>query len=164
MPKVTKYKDPIDLGSFFIPKTPDSPIKSILAELDARQKIEKTLELALQKMGLEQFAKDISIGEINDQMEINLLAQKATIITKLKNKLPSLLNFFRESGFPLRGIHLKVSPRLQPALKITSSHELTLVPMNQSSANKKAWTELMEDLDEDSPVRGAVHNLLKKIN
>jgi hypothetical protein len=164
MPKVVKYKDPVEIGSFFEEKSSDSPIPAILLELSERHKLQKTLILALEQLGLSQLSNDISLGEINASGEINLLAHKATIISKLKNKLPSLLNFFRESGFPLRGVHLKVSPKLSPNLALKNTPELQLTPMSKSISNKQAWVTLSEELDADSPVRKAVTNLLKKIN
>jgi hypothetical protein len=164
MAKVTQFKDPIEIGSFFEQTIEDSPISAILQELGHRSKLQNTLFLALEKLGLSQFSQDILLGEINAAGEINLIAHKASVITKLKNKLPSLLNFFRESGFPLKGVHLKVSPKLAPNYLPQSPLESPLEPISKNPSNKLAWEELCKDLDQDSPVRKAVKNLLRKIN
>jgi hypothetical protein len=163
MPKLPKYRGPVEVGSLFGNQLKESPISSILTELEEREKLNKILHLAMKKMGLEQFSTDIAIGEINDHREINLLAKKATVITKLKNKLPSLLNFFRESGYPLVGIHLKVSPKLSSTL-VSTSIEPPLEAIITSDRSKKAWEDLEKNLELDSPLRKAVKNLLKKIN
>ena len=115
-------------------------------------------------MGLGQYSNEISLGEINEKNEIKLIAQKAAIISKLKNKLPSLLNFFRESGFPLKGIHLKVTPKAASIQLSRNTAEIELIPMTAGKTSKKAWEDLLHDLEIDSPVHQAVKALLKKIN
>jgi hypothetical protein len=164
MPEVRKSKHLLEIGSFFQSETIDSPVAHLLQDIKQRKNLQITLTEALNKMGLGQYSNEISLGEINEKNEIKLIAQKAAIISKLKNKLPSLLNFFRESGFPLKGIHLKVTPKAASIQLSRNTAEIELIPMTAGKTSKKAWEDLLHDLEIDSPVHQAVKALLKKIN
>jgi hypothetical protein len=164
MPEVRKSKKILEIGSFFQSESLDSPVSHLLQDIKQRTSLQITLTEALHKMGLGQFSHEISLGEINEKDEIKLIAQKAAIISKLKNKLPSLLNFFRESGFPLKGIHLKVTPKAISVALSPSTSAIELIPITIGNTSKKAWQDLLNDLEIDSPVHQAVKELLKKIN
>ena len=164
MPEVRKLKNILEIGSFFQSESVDSPVAHLLNDIKQRSSLQLTLTEALHKMGLGQYSHEISLGEINEKNEIRLIAQKAAIISKLKNKLPSLLNFFRESGFPLKGIHLKVTPKATSIELSPNTAEIALIPMTAGKTSKKAWQDLLNDLEIGSPVHQAVQSLLKKIN
>jgi len=164
MTEIRKSKDVLEIGSLFQSDKVDSPVSHLLEQINQRKNIEKTLIEALNKMGLGQFSHEISLGEINEKNEMKLLTQKAGITSKLKNKLPSLLNYFRESGFPITGIHLKVTPRSTSVNLSPKSSESKLIPMTNGQNSKSAWEELLKNLDVGSPVHQAVKKLLKKIN
>jgi len=161
MPKVAKFKEPTEIGTLFTIQTPDSPISSILHAVESREKLQCILVNALVKMNLEQYAQDIAIGEYSSNGEIKLMAQKASVLTKLKNQLPSLLHFFRESGFPLRSIHIKVSPKLKHLTDFSLAENSPITPIHLNENCKLAWKTLCEELDADSPVGKSVQHLLK---
>jgi len=161
MPQFNKSPKTLEIGQLFDPNASDSPVAHIFIEIQKRKQLQDVLAQALAKMGLAQFANEISLGEITLEGEIKLITQKAGILTKLKNKLPSLLNYFRESGFPLKAIQLKVSPR-STSVELNENmipEVFTPVPLNASQI--KAWQTLLSEIDPDSPVYEAVQNLLK---
>jgi hypothetical protein len=164
MPQFKKPQDALEIGDLLDAKSPESPISHIFDEMQKRYQLNLVLAQALGKMDLVQYASEISLGEITQEGEIKLLTQKAVLVTKLKNKLPSLLNYFRESGFPLKAIHLKVSPKLMPLVTSSNDSHLHHTPLPVTPSSKEAWQKLLTEIDEDSPVYQEVKKLLKRIN
>jgi hypothetical protein len=162
MPQFNKTPKTLEIGRLFDADASDSPVAHIFSEIQNRKQLQETLMQALRKMGLEQFAHEIALGEVTLEGEIKLITQKAGILTKLKNKLPSLLNYFRESGFPLKAINLKVSPRSTSVELSKNVVPEVFSPTPLSPSQIKAWETLLSETDRDSPVYGAVKNLLKK--
>lgn len=164
MPNFKKNSEALEIAKFFDPSTSDGPITHIFDEIQKRHELQLILEQALGKMDLVQYAPEIFLGEITIEGEIKLMTQKAVLVSKLKNKLPSLLNYFRESGFPLKAIHLKVSPKITPISTAKDDSYLHHAPLEVSTSSKDAWQNLLKETDEDSPVYQAVKKLLKRIN
>jgi len=162
MPQFNKSSKTLEIGQLFDPDATDSPVAHIFSEIQKRKQLQDTLAQALSKMGLAQFTNEISLGEITPEGEIKLITQKAGILTKLKSKLPSLLNYFRESGFPLKAIALKVSPRSTTVELSETLIPEVFTPVPLSPSQIKAWQTLLSEIDPDSPVYEAVNNLLKK--
>lgn len=162
MPQFNKTTKTLKIGQMFDADASDGPVAHIFSEIQNRKLLQDTLMQALGKMGLEQFAHEIALGEVTLEGEIKLITQKAGIITKLKNKLPSLLNYFRESGFPLKAINLKVSPRSTSIELSKNDTPEVFTPIQMSLSSIKAWETLLSEIDSDSPVYEAVKNLLKK--
>jgi hypothetical protein len=161
MPQFNKSPKTLEIGQLFDPDASDSPVAHIFSEIQKRKQLQDVLAQALAKMGLAQFTNEISLGEITLEGEIKLITQKAGILTKLKNKLPSLLNYFRESGFPLKAIQLKVSPRSTSVELHENMIPEVFTPVPLSASQIKAWQTLLSEIDPDSPVYEAVQNLLK---
>jgi len=162
MPQFNKTTKTLKIGQMFDADASDGPVAHIFSEIQNRKRLQDTLMQALGKMGLEQFAHEIALGEVTLEGEIKLITQKAGILTKLKNKLPSLLNYFRESGFPLKAINLKVSPRLTTVEQSANMTPEVFSPTLLTPTQIKAWERLLSETDRDSPVYEAVKNLLKK--
>ena len=164
MPHFKKNSEALEIAKLFDPSASEGPITHIFDEIQKRYELQLVLVEALGKMDLVQYAPEISLGEITIEGEIKLMTQKAVLVSKLKNKLPSLLNYFRESGFPLKAIHLRVSPKLKPIATSKDDAYLHHAPLEVSTSSKDAWQKLLKDIDEDSPVYQEVKKLLKRIN
>jgi hypothetical protein len=164
MPHFKKNTEALEIAKLFDPSASEGPITHIFDEIQKRNALQLVLVQALGKMDLVQYAPEISLGEITIEGEIKLMTQKAVLVSKLKNKLPSLLNYFRESGFPLKAIHLKVSPKLTPIATSKDDTYLHHPPLEVSHSSKEAWQKLLKEMDEDSPVFKEVKKLLKRIN
>jgi hypothetical protein len=164
MPQFKKPQDALEIGELFTGKSISSPISHIFEGVQKRSELHLVLAQALGKMDLVQYASEISLGEITIEGEIKLITHKAVLMSKLKNKLPSLLNYFRESGYPLKAIHLKVSPKLSPVATPINDPYLNNSPLPVSASSKEAWGKLLLDVDEDSPVYQEVKKLLKRIH
>jgi len=164
MPHFKKNTEALEIAKLFDPSASEGPITHIFDEIQKRSQLQLVLVEALGKMDLVQYAPEISLGEITIEGEIKLLTQKAGLVSKLKNKLPSLLNYFRESGFPLKAIHLKVSPKLTSIASSKDDAYLHRDPLEASSSSKEAWQKLLKEMDEESPVYQEVKKLLKRIN
>jgi hypothetical protein len=164
MPYFKKNTEALEIAKLFDPSASEGPITHIFDEIQKRYELQLVLVQALGKMDLVQYAPEISLGEITIEGEIKLMTQKAVLVSKLKNKLPSLLNYFRESGFPLKAIHLKVSPKLTRISTSKDDAYLHHAPLEVSPASKEAWQKLLKEMDEESPVYKEVKKLLKRIN
>jgi hypothetical protein len=164
MPHFKKNTEAREIAKLFDPSASEGPITHIFDEIQKRSQLQLVLVEALGKMDLVQYAPEISLGEITIEGEIKLITKKAVLVSKLKNKLPSLLNYFRESGFPLKAIHLKVSPKLTPIATSKDDAYLHHDPLEASPSSKEAWQKLLKEMDEESPVYKEVKKLLKRIN
>ncbi len=164
MPTIKKSSEAFEVGKLLDPDSSDSPISHIFDQIQKRNQLQITLNDALSQMGLGQFAEEVFIGEITLMGEVKLITHRAGIVSKLKNKLPSLLNFLRESGFPLKSIQLKVSPKPTSVPTLNKDTKEVLTPFISKPSHKSAWTDLLQDIDHHSPVHQAVKNLIKKIN
>lgn len=159
MPFIRKSPTPLEISKLLDPQSADSPIFHIFQELHQREQLNRVLQAALLQVGLEQFCTDIALGEITHDGQIKLVTQRAGIVSKLKNKLPSLLNFFRESGFALKAIHLKVSPKLTTIVQSPLTELVS--PKKISPTHQDAWQKLLQEVPPNSPIFVAIKNLLR---
>ena len=163
MPNFKKTREPIEISALLDEQSADNPISNLTSAVQNRNKLQLVLNEALKKLELEHLIDHLTLGEITPDGEIKLITQKAGVVSKLKNKLPSLLHYFRESGFALKTIHLKVSPK-STTIDSAEQSKPELVPVQFSEKSKEAWEKLLTDIDPSSPVFNAVKRLLKKIN
>ena len=163
MPNFKKTREPIEISALLDEQSADNPISNLTSAVQNRNKLQLVLNEALKKLELEHLIDHLTLGEITPDGEIKLITQKAGVVSKLKNKLPSLLHYFRESGFALKTIHLKVSPK-STTIDSAEQSKPELVPVQFSEKSKEAWEKLLSDIDPSSPVFNAVKRLLKKIN
>ena len=91
MPTIKKSSEAFEVGKLLDPDSSDSPISHIFDQIQKRNQLQITLNDALSQMGLGQFAEEVFIGEITLMGEVKLITHRAGIVSKLKNKLPSLL-------------------------------------------------------------------------
>ena len=163
MPNFKKTREPIEISALLDEQSADNPISNLTSAVQNRNKLQLVLNEALKKLELEHLIDHLTLGEMTPDGEIKLITQKAGVVSKLKNKLPSLLHYFRESGFALKTIHLKVSPK-STTIDSAEQSNPELVPVQFSEKSKEAWEKLLSDIDPSSPVFNAVKRLLKKIN
>ena len=163
MTNFKKTREPIEISALLDEQSADNPISHLTSAVQNRNKLQLVLNEALKKLELEHLIDHLTLGEITPDGEIKLITQKAGVVSKLKNKLPSLLHYFRESGFALKTIHLKVSPK-STTIDSAEQSKPELVPVQFSEKSKEAWEKLLSDIDPSSPVFNAVKRLLKKIN
>ena len=163
MPNFKKTREPIEISALLDEQSADNPISNLTSAVQNRNKLQLVLNEALKKLELEHLIDHLTLGEMTPDGEIKLITQKAGVVSKLKNKLPSLLHYFRESGFALKTIHLKVSPK-STTIDSAEQSKPELVPVQFSEKSKEAWEKLLSDIDPSSPVFNAVKRLLKKIN
>ena len=163
MPNFKKTREPIEISALLDEQSADNPISHLTSAVQNRNKLQLVLNEALKKLELEHLIDHLTLGEMTPDGEIKLITQKAGVVSKLKNKLPSLLHYFRESGFALKTIHLKVSPK-STTIDSAEQSKPELVPVQFSEKSKEAWEKLLSDIDPSSPVFIAVKRLLKKIN
>ena len=162
MPHFKKSRDPIEISELLDENSADNPISHLFNAVHKRNQLEFVLHEALQKLDLGQLMDHISLGEISPDGDIKLITQKAGVLSKLKNKLPSLLHYFRESGFPLKAIHLKVSPKPTSIDVSVHSERIESVPIQFSAQHQESWEKLLNELDKNSPAFMAVKKLLLK--
>jgi hypothetical protein len=164
MPNFKKTREAIELSTLLDEQSADNPISHLKSAVQNRNKLQLALSEALKKLELEHLIDHVSLGEITPDGEIKLITQKAGVVSKLKNKLPSLLHYFRESGFALKTVHLKVSPKSTTIESTRQQVRPELIPVQFSEKSKEAWEKLLTEIDQSSPVFNAVKKLLKKIN
>ncbi|WP_108647249.1 hypothetical protein [Polynucleobacter rarus] len=138
----------------------DSPLKEVFTNFELRQKYQLALNQALDLTGFSHFSNDIFIGEMNDKGMIRLFTRQASIISRLKNKLPSLLHCFRESGFPVKEIQLKVLPKSNLEPENTCQEETKPDPIALSASQFQSWENLLRATDPESPTYQAIELLL----
>ncbi|MEI7531836.1 MAG: hypothetical protein WCK52_07880 [Betaproteobacteria bacterium] len=159
----SRKKSPEKLSVFLQEIDPDSPLKSLINQVEQRNQLQATLYGAFEAIGFGSFASEITIGSIEDGGEVKLLTPFGTIASKLKNKLPTLLNYLREAGYPFKGIAIKVLPAI-PSNKFLNQPQIPVqeIPTQElSPAFIKAWTELANSLDVDTPLGQSVKRLLE---
>jgi hypothetical protein len=84
-----------EIAQTTLPHLTNSPLRDVFNTLKERSKYQTTLSQAMDAIGFNHFSHEVFIGEINDQGKIRLFIHHASIVSKLKNKLPSLLNYFQ---------------------------------------------------------------------
>jgi hypothetical protein len=156
IPSHKRSDQPQAIGEAFLQ---EGSLISILGQIEDRQKIQASLYEALEMLELGHFAPEISLGGISQAGDIKLLTKYATIVSKLKNKLPSLLHYLRESGCQIKGISLRVSPSaMSPAINAEPPKKDSPV---MSPAAKEAWRSLLTKTEPGSTVHNAIVQLLK---
>lgn len=149
-----------DISDLLSKNLKDSPLKEVFTNFELRQKYQVALLQALDLTGFSRFSNEIFIGEMNDKGMIRLFTRQASIISRLKNKLPSLLHCFRESGFPVKEIQLKVLPKSNLDPETSSQEEAKTGAIALSASQFQSWETLLKATDPDSPTFQAIELLL----
>jgi hypothetical protein len=150
----------LELSELLSENLVNSPLKEVFTNFQLRKKYQIALTQALDLIGFSHFSNDVFIGEMNDKGVICLFTRHASIISRLKNKLPSLLHCFRESGFSVTEIQLKVLPKSDLDSSASQTNETKVVAKPLSAAQIQSWEMLLRDTDPESPTYQAIELLL----
>ena len=92
--------------------------------------------------------------------QLTLLVANAAIATRISQKTPSILLKLQEQGYSARTLGIKQAPGglgIPAPNKVQSTEKPPIFP----SSAEKSWSQLMNQLDNNSPLRAAVEKLLK---
>jgi hypothetical protein len=134
----------------------------ILAKTEDLAKLKIVINLALTKLELGHLSSKIEAGwRSGSQEELFLLANSASIATRLQQILPSLINELAKSGLSCKAIKVRVKPapavwEVKPRFEAQRER-----PKGLNEAAKKSWESLLEKLGPDSGLRSSIEKLLK---
>ena len=136
---------------------------SILAKTEDLARLKASLNIALNSLDLGHLSSKIEAGwrsGAND--ELFLLANTASIGTRLQQNLPSLINELGKNGVFCKTIKVRIKPA-SPAweVKPRESNKKSITPIGLNEIAKKSWQELLDKLTPDSDLRKAVERLLQ---
>jgi hypothetical protein len=149
-----------EISQLLSANAPDSPLKEVFINFELRKKYQLALIEALDLIGFSHFSNDVFIGQMNDKGVICLFTRHASIISRLKNKLPSLLHCFRESGFAVLEIQLKVLPKSEEDRHLSDHETPRAAPKPLSASQVQSWEILLKNTDQDSPTYQAIQDLI----
>lgn len=138
----------------------DTPLKEVLTALEVRNQYQKSLEKALELTGFSHFIPEISIGEVSENGAIRLLASHASVISRVKNKLPSILHALRQSGCKVNEIQLKTSPSINSNRKKSHLPSETIAPLVMTPAQIQSWENVLKSSSPESSTYQAIERLL----
>ena len=149
----------------FFKENSNSPaLNNLINQVEQRQHLQACLYEALESVNLGNLASEIEPGVISGSGELKLQVSQGVIGAKLKQRLPSLANYLRQSGWEIKSLSVKVTPGL-----VISSKTKTLYTPNMSvkvmtQSGKQAWENLAKALPEDSKLLDAIKNLIGKLS
>jgi hypothetical protein len=139
----------------------NTPLASLLQQVENNQHLNRALALSLNKNGLEMAIPHVKLGGFSEEIgELKLFALNSAVASRLQQKLPSILFKLQEQGWPVQIIIIKQSPG-----GVGISSEKDDLPREPrpvfSEKAQKSWEKLLPTLEEGSPLRVAVEKLLK---
>jgi hypothetical protein len=139
----------------------NTPLASLLHQVENNQHLNRALALSLNKNGLEMAIPHVKLGGFSEEIgELKLFALNSAVASRLQQKLPSILFKLQEQGWPVQIIIIKQSPG-----GVGISSEKDDLPHEPrpvfSEKARKSWEKLLPTLEEGSPLRVAVEKLLK---
>jgi len=139
----------------------NTPLASLLQQVENNKHLNRALALSLNKNGLEMTIPHVKLGGFSEEIgELKLFALNSAVASRLQQKLPSILFKLQEQGWPVQIIIIKQSPG-----GVGISSEKDVLPPEPrlifSEKAQKSWEKLLPTLEEGSPLRIAVEKLLK---
>jgi hypothetical protein len=139
----------------------NTPLASLLHQVENNQHLNRALALSLNKNGLEMAIPHVKLGGFSEEIgELKLFALNSAVASRLQQKLPSILFKLQEQGWPVQIIIIKQSPG-----GVGISSEKDDLPHEPrpvfSEKARKSWEKLLPTLEEGSPLRVAVEKLIK---
>ncbi len=134
----------------------------ILAKTEDLAKLKTVINAALTKLDLGQLGPKIEAGwRSGSQDELFILANNASIASRLQQILPSLIKELEKSGLSCKAIKVRVKPaasawEVKPRPNIQPER-----PRGLNEVAKKSWESLLERLEPDSELRSSIEKLLK---
>jgi len=135
----------------------------ILAKTEDLAKLKATLCLALESLDLGHLSPKIEVGwRSGAKDELFLLANSASIGTRLQQNLPSLINELSKNGLHCQSIKVRIKPA-NPTweVKAREGGKKNVSPKGFNVVAKRSWQELLDRLEPDSGLRKAVERLLQ---
>jgi hypothetical protein len=139
----------------------NTPLASLLQQVENIQHLNRALAVSLNKNGLEMVIPHVKLGGFSEEIgELKLFALNSAVASRLQQKLPSITFKLQEQGWPVQIIIVKQSPG---GVGISSEKDvLPTEPRLIFTENaQKSWRKLLPTLEEGSPLRVAVEKLLK---
>jgi hypothetical protein len=139
----------------------NTPLGDLLQKAEHNLLLQKAIDLSLNQNGLQKAVGLVKSGNFSEETgQLTLLVTNAAIATRISQKLPSLLLKLQEQGYSARSLTIKQAPG---GLGIPASNkvESTEKPPTFPAIAEKSWSQLMNQLDNNSPLRAAVEKLLK---
>jgi hypothetical protein len=123
----------------------DGQMNGLIAQASQSRWLEQKIQGWLPLRGV-----SFSVGPLKNG-SLKLLVSSPSALTRLRQSLPSLIEHLQQSGTTVTQIQLQI--QTNPLI----SKQLSKKPKQAvfSEAAKKAWLELEQKLDDDSPVRNA---------
>ena len=139
----------------------NTPLGDLLQKAEHNLLLQQAIDLSLNENGLQKAVGLVKSGNFSEETgQLTLLVTNAAIATRISQKLPSLLLKLQEQGYSARSLAIKQAPGglgIPAPNKVKSTEKPPVFP----SSAEKSWSQLMNQLDESSPLRGAVEKLLK---
>lgn len=133
----------------------------ILAKTEDLAKLKGRIHSALTALDLGHLSSKIEAGwRSGTKDELFLLANNASVASRLQQILPSLIKELANSGLVCSAIMVRVKPAL-PAWEVKSRSAERKKPKGLNEAAKKSWESLLEKLEPDSGLRPSIEKLLK---
>ncbi len=139
----------------------NTPLGDLLQKAEHNLLLQQAIDLSLNQNGLQKAVGLVKSGGFSEETgQLTLLVTNAAIATRISQKLPSLLLKLQEQGYSARSLTIKQAPG---GLGIPASNKVenTEKPPAFPASAEKSWSQLMNQLDNNSPLRAAVEKLLK---
>lgn len=148
----------------FFKENSNSPaLNNLINQVEQRQHLQACLYEALESVNLGNLASEIEPGIISSNGELKLQVSQGAIGAKLKQRLPSLASYLRQSGWEIKTLSIKVTPGLVISTKDKSPNTANMSVKVMTATGKKAWENLAKTLPEDSKLLDAIKNLVNKL-
>ena len=139
----------------------NTPLGDLLQRAENNLLVQQAIDLSLNQNGLQKAIGLVKAGGFLDETgQLTLLVSNAAIATRISQKAPSILLKLQEQGYSVRSLGIKQAPGglgIPAPNKVESTEKPPVFP----SSAEKSWSQLMNQLDESSPLRIAVEKLLK---
>lgn len=139
----------------------NTPLASLIQQVENNQHLQRALALSLNKNGLEMAIPHVKLGGFSEETgELKLFALNPAVASRLQQKIPSILFKLQEQGWPVQIITIKQSPGgvgISPENNVLSPESRPVF----SEKAQNSWKELLPTLEEGSSLRVAVEKLLK---
>ncbi len=139
----------------------NSPLGDLLQKAKSNLLVQQAIDLSLNQNGLQKAVGMVKTGTFSDETgQLTLLVSNAAIASRISQKVPSILLKLQEQGYSVRSLAIKQAPGGLGIPAPNKAQSTEKPPVFPSSA-EKSWSQLMNQLDESSPLRVAVEKLLK---
>jgi hypothetical protein len=139
----------------------NSPLGTILQKAESNVNLQRAISLSLNKNGLEKVTPYIKVGGFSEESgELKLFTENSAVAARLQQKLPSILFGVQEQGWAVQTLLIKRTPG---GLNIDPPNEAkeSFSPVIFTETAQKSWSNLLQKLEPNSPLKAAVEKLLK---